>query len=1098
MMFDRATRLFLRWRDRGDAEALAAVFDRTAPELLRLALHLCRNVADAEDLLQGTFLAAIQSAARFDAQKKVTPWLVGILTHQAQAEHRRKQRSPAPGAEPDSLPQTAAEPPAAAATRELSDSVRHAVEQLREPFRQPTLLRLVHGMEPAEIALLLQRSPGTVRAQIHRGIEQARRAVPQGLALGLIVGLATAGRGLAAVRSVVLAEGARVSATSAAAISASSSAVLLGVLMSKKSVLIATVVLCSLVAFRATLWFDNQEALPARIGENTVVSRTASVATSNAEVANAPDVPNPTERTAAPAIIDAGSWTLRAQVIDGRSKQPIAGAAVAVHGPRTMTLLELQREFADASSPGPTGIPIANSEALHLPQELPPEITVGGQEHAFLVPPSPNAPPRASTTTDADGRFELLMPASGGVLTVRAAGHGMSQVALDKEPERQFEIWLWPTCQLVGFVRTDHGEVPPVPLDLLLRANGAHWLTRTDAQGRFTAEVAAERVEVECRTPGWTTTRERIDPVKGRRTCLRSVSTAEQGTVYVTRFGTATLHVTDAVTNAPIETISLRVFDQNTSPRYCGHFASPGGFFALEGFGAHTVLDYPKNQREMLPNRATVTVWSEGYVPFTVHEVALYGSDLPVIEAKLERGSVESYTGRVVRSGKAVAGLRIGLRTYNQLNWQSNLEFLLAMQVTTEDGGFALAAPSGDYVCEVYQDGDCLAQFAISLPCAKDQIIDLAEAVFVDVLVVDAQGHARPDHNVAVNGPGYQSRQGKTGADGHLVLGPFASGKLTVSAPRVPTEASWSGSVSLSVDATAGPKPTITLRLPPSETIRATLSFEGGKPNGGFEGFTACGEWDISKGEYTRVEPNGVVPLDLIPGGRLAVRAPGGRQWSVEIPADARPGHLIVLRWTGLAYAGVLNSQAGRPLANTRVFAAAGGSTPFTSAVTDANGAFRLEGLDALPYRLSFDARVDSSYPGYQGNPYSRQWFMPATLPSEDPAPMHIELARFEEGRFVGRDEVAVVGRALDASGQPIANAIVGTSTLIPQDGGTLELHAVSDLQSTSADGSFRLLVSRGDRYRSSIARSMGGTMQTADFTLSLRDSECQHDIVFH
>jgi hypothetical protein len=141
---------------------------------------------------------------------------------------------------------------------------------------------------------------------------------------------------------------------------------------------------------------------------------------------------------------------------------------------------------------------------------------------------------------------------------------------------------------------------------------------------------------------------------------------------------------------------------------------------------------------------------------------------------------------------------------------------------------------------------------------------------------------------------------------------------------------------------------------------------------------------------------------------------------------------------------------------------------------------------------------VDSSYPGYQGNPYSRQWFRPATLPSEDPAPMHIELARFEEGRFVGRDEVAVVGRALDASGQPIANAIVGTSTLIPQDGGTLELHAVSDLQSTSADGSFRLLVSRGDRYRSSIARSMGGTMQTADFTLSLRDSECQHDIVFH
>ena len=62
LMFDRPTRLFLRWRDRGDAAALAELFDRTAPELLRLALHLCRHAVDAEDVLQATFLAAIESA----------------------------------------------------------------------------------------------------------------------------------------------------------------------------------------------------------------------------------------------------------------------------------------------------------------------------------------------------------------------------------------------------------------------------------------------------------------------------------------------------------------------------------------------------------------------------------------------------------------------------------------------------------------------------------------------------------------------------------------------------------------------------------------------------------------------------------------------------------------------------------------------------------------------------------------------------------------------------------------------------------------------------------------------------------------------------
>lgn len=158
-MFDRATRQFLRWRDRGDAAALGALFDRKAPELLRLALHLCGNVDDAEDLLQTTFLAAIESAARFDRRQKVTPWLVGILAHRASGERRRRQRAPTSGAEPDALPHAADGPPAAAAARELGTAAHAALERLREPFRQPTLLRLVHGLEPAEIALLLQRSP---------------------------------------------------------------------------------------------------------------------------------------------------------------------------------------------------------------------------------------------------------------------------------------------------------------------------------------------------------------------------------------------------------------------------------------------------------------------------------------------------------------------------------------------------------------------------------------------------------------------------------------------------------------------------------------------------------------------------------------------------------------------------------------------------------------------------------------------------------------------------------------------------------------------------------------------------------------------------
>ena len=58
---DDAADLFLRFVASGDSQALAAVFDDTAPVLLRIALRLAGNLPDAEDLVQETFVAALES-----------------------------------------------------------------------------------------------------------------------------------------------------------------------------------------------------------------------------------------------------------------------------------------------------------------------------------------------------------------------------------------------------------------------------------------------------------------------------------------------------------------------------------------------------------------------------------------------------------------------------------------------------------------------------------------------------------------------------------------------------------------------------------------------------------------------------------------------------------------------------------------------------------------------------------------------------------------------------------------------------------------------------------------------------------------------------
>ena len=84
----KAEQDFLRFLRKGDTRALARVFDRLAPELLLVALHLTREHNRAEDLIQETFLRAMESAERYRRGSPLQPWLVGILMNAARGDYR--------------------------------------------------------------------------------------------------------------------------------------------------------------------------------------------------------------------------------------------------------------------------------------------------------------------------------------------------------------------------------------------------------------------------------------------------------------------------------------------------------------------------------------------------------------------------------------------------------------------------------------------------------------------------------------------------------------------------------------------------------------------------------------------------------------------------------------------------------------------------------------------------------------------------------------------------------------------------------------------------------------------------------------------------
>lgn len=241
--------LFVQYRARGDAEALALVFDRLAPQLLLVAAHLAGG-AVAEDLVQATFLDAIRQRERWDAARPFAPWLVGLLGNHVRRARRERARLP----EARRLPVREAErPEAVLEANEVAAVVHAAVERLPRHYRQVLSLRLVHGLELQQIAHSLDLPLGTVKVRLHRGVDLLRRVLPAGLATALAV-VFSPGAGLAAVRQVVVGNAGAAVGAAAVGMGVGVLGILGGLMM--KQVVIAVAVVVVLVG----AWFAVEAA----------------------------------------------------------------------------------------------------------------------------------------------------------------------------------------------------------------------------------------------------------------------------------------------------------------------------------------------------------------------------------------------------------------------------------------------------------------------------------------------------------------------------------------------------------------------------------------------------------------------------------------------------------------------------------------------------------------------------------------------------------------------------------------------------------------------------------------------------------------------
>lgn len=174
----------------GDPAAVEELVRSYQGRVYSFAMRMCRNVEDAKDILQETFLGMLRSIKEFRGESRFSTWLYRIASNACLKKRRRGVFEPEPEQElsldqlmprpgPDGkkpeIPDWSEDAERALLRGELSEKMEAAIDRLPRESKIVLVLRDIEGFSAEETAEMLKLSVPAVKSRLHRARVFVRR-----------------------------------------------------------------------------------------------------------------------------------------------------------------------------------------------------------------------------------------------------------------------------------------------------------------------------------------------------------------------------------------------------------------------------------------------------------------------------------------------------------------------------------------------------------------------------------------------------------------------------------------------------------------------------------------------------------------------------------------------------------------------------------------------------------------------------------------------------------------------------------------------------------------------------------------------------------